>query len=385
MKITAIRCILASAPYALPGDAEREIHLKTGFRSAAFIRVDTDEGVSGLGETYAGVFAPETARELVAQFALDLIGHDPMEPVGLWERMRHASYYWGRVGISQSVLGGIEMALWDLKGKALDKPVWELLGGRAPEALPVYASGGNDKPFVALGRELQGYVQEGYGAVKIRINNLSLDQIVTKVSFAREALGPGIGLAVDAVQGTARKPWSTREALEVAKALEPFNLEWIEEPAEVTNYAGYADIRRETTIPVAGGESVTSVLEADAYLRAGALDLFQPDASIMGGISVFRQVARMCEQRSVRVAAHAWCGGIGIMGNYHAAFASPNCAWLELPNVPNPLRDAVLVEPLSRVDGRLPAPSAPGLGVRLPNDFEERYPYRPGSFYRILG
>lgn len=385
MKITAVRCILLSAPYATPGDAEREFHLRQGYRPASFIVVETDEGLDGVGETYAGVYAPEAVQALVDQFAHDLIGQDPRDVSALWDRIRLASYYWGRMGLTQSVIGGIEMALWDLKGKVLGQPVYALLGGKVHDAIPVYASGGNDKPFPDLEEELRGYVAAGYRAVKIRINNLPPERIVEKVAFCREVLGDGIGLAVDAAQGLAENPWPVKTAIAIARSLEPYNLLWIEEPAEVTNYAGFADIRRQIGTPVAGGETVTSLVEAEAYLRAGALDLFQPDAALIGGIGILWQVAQMCERHFLPIAIHSWSGGVGMMGNYHAAFATRNCTILELSSVPNPLRDEVLAEPLRLHDGMLAAPTAPGLGVRLPDDLEERYPYRPGSVYRILG
>jgi L-alanine-DL-glutamate epimerase-like enolase superfamily enzyme len=385
MKITSVRCVLVSGPYAAPGDAERELHLKQGFRPASFIVVETDEGLDGVGETYAGVYAPEAVQALVAQFAHDLILEDPGDVSAVWERLRLASYYWGRTGLTQSVIGGIEMALWDLKGKLYGRPVYDLLGGKVHEAIAVYASGGNDKPFPDLERELRGYVDEGYTAVKIRINNLPAERILEKVAFCREVLGEQIGLAVDAAQGLAKNPWPVKTAIEIARSLEPFNLLWIEEPADVTNYAGFAEIRRQVRTPIAGGETVTSLVEAESYLRAGALDLFQPDATLIGGIGVFRQVAQLCDRQFLPIAVHAWSGGVGLMGNYHAAFASRNCTILELSNVPNPLRDELLVEPLRLRDGKLAAPTAPGLGVVLPPDLEERYPYRPGSAYRILG
>lgn len=384
MKITSVRCMLLSAPYATPEDAERVRHLRTGYRPAAFVRVETDAGIVGIGETYAGVYAPEAVRELVAQFEHDLVGLDALATLEGRERLRLASYYWGRMGLSQSVLGGIEMALWDLKGKAFDQPVWQLLGGNAHDTILVYASGGNDKPFDELRAELEGYLSRGYRAVKIRINELAEDAIEEKVAFCRDVLGGGIGLAVDAAQGLSRRPWPVKTALRIARRLEPYDLLWIEEPAEVTNYAGFAEIRRGTHVPIAGGETVTSFVEAESYLRAGALDLFQPDATLIGGISAFRRVAQMCERNFLPVAVHAWCGGVGLMGNYHAAFATPNCTILELPSVPNPLRVEVLVEPLTIHDGALALPTAPGLGVELPPDLEERYPYRPGSVYRIV-
>jgi L-alanine-DL-glutamate epimerase-like enolase superfamily enzyme len=386
LKISSVRCILLSAPYATPGDAERELHLRTGYRPASIIRVETSDGSFGLGEVYSGVYAPETVAALTMQLGEAIVGHDPRCLAALWERMRLACYYWGRMGISQSVVGGIEMALWDLYGKSLGVPVCDLLGGRTHDSLPAYASGGNNKPEDELRAEMIGYAEVGFRAVKIRINNLpNLDAIVEKVGICREALGNNIGLAVDAAQGLAQRPWTVKQAIAIARAIEPFDLMWIEEPAEVSNYEGFAEIRRRISIPVAGGETVTSLPEAEAYLNADALDLFQPDASLIGGLSVFRKLADLCDRRHIPIAVHTWSSGVGIMGNYHAAFASRNCSIVELPSVPNPLRESTLQEPLELKRGNIPAPCSPGLGANLPDDLEREYPYRPGSYYQILG
>ncbi len=386
MKITAIQCILVSAPYATPDDDEHRFHLRLGVRPAAFIRVNTDEGLHGVGETYAGVYAPEAVVALVKQFERDMIGQDAANIAAAWERMHLACRYWGRTGLSQSVLGGIEMALWDLRGKALGVPVHQLLGGAAQQAITVYASGGNNKPDDELRQEMRDYVQHGFSAIKIRINNLvDLSAIVRKVALCHEAVAGQARLAADAAQGLAKHPWTVKEALEVARALEPFDLLWLEEPAAVTDYESFARIRAQASMPIAGGETVTSLTEAEAYLKAGALDLFQPDASLIGGLSILRQVAQMCERQGVPIAVHSWSAGVGLMGNYHAAFASGNCRYLEMSCVPNPLRDDVLVEPLQWVKGKIAVPRAPGLGVALPDDLEERYPYREGSLYRVLG
>lgn len=386
MKITAVKCLLLSAPYATPGDAERIYHLRTGMRSASIIKVETDDGLYGLGETYSGVYAPEAVAALVHQFQECLLGQDASNVVPLWHRMQLSCRYWGRMGLSQSVLGGIEMALWDLLGKKLGLPVHALLGGKVHDAIKAYASGGNDKPEEELRAEMKGYLQDGFTAVKIRINNLpKLEDIVSKVAICRDALGLEVDLAVDAAQGLARNPWSINKAVEIAEAISPYRILWLEEPAEVTNYSGFAEIRLRVSIPVAGGETVTSLTEAEAYIHSRALDLFQPDATLIGGLTAFRQVADMCHQRQIRVAVHTWCSGVGIMGNYHAAFASPNCDILELPNVPNPLRDEFLVEPLKLVDGKILAPNSPGLGVTLPDNLEEKYAFKPETYYKILG
>ncbi len=386
MKIHSIRCILVSAPYATPDDDEVRLHLRSGLRSASLIRVQTDCGAVGVGETYAGVYAPEAVKALVAQFEQDLVGTDAADVQAVWDRAHLASRYWGRFGISQSVIGGIEMALWDLKGITENKPVHELLGGSCHDTLPVYASGGNTKPEPELRAEMAEYLRQGFQAVKIRINNMpELDRIVDKVRVCREALGDDCALAVDAAQGLAREPWSVEYALKVARAIEPFNILWLEEPAAVNDTRAYAAIRKQCPIKIAGGETATSLHEAQAYVDDDALDLFQPDATLIGGLGVLRTAVDRFWEKSVPFAVHAWCSGVGMMGNYHAAFASPGCQILELPSVPNPLRDGVLAEPPPMIDGRISAPSAPGLGINVPDDLESTYPYKPGTHYRVLG
>ena len=386
MKIDSIDCILLSAPYATPGDDEVRLHLRSGYRASSLVRVKTDVGLIGFGETYAGVYAPKAVQALIEQFEQDLVGIDAADVAAVWDRMHLASRYWGRFGISQSVIGGIEMALWDLNGIAQGKPVHELLGGASHNRLPVYASGGNTKPEPELRAEMADYLEQGFKTVKIRINNMpELDRIVDKVRVCREALGDDCRLAVDAAQGLAQEPWSVEYALEVARAIEPFNILWLEEPAAVNDTQAYAQIRKQCPIKVAGGETATSIYEAQAYLEADALDLFQPDAALIGGIGVLRTLADRYWERSIPIAVHAWCGGVGMMGNYHAGFASPGCQILELPSIANPLREGLLGQVPAITDGCISAPTAPGLGVSVPDHIEDQFPYRPGSHYRVLG
>ena len=187
------------------------------------------------------------------------VGQPALETRALWERMHLASYYWGRAGLTQGTIGGIEMALWDLKGKALGQPVHQLLGGKVHESLEVYASGGNPKPMADLEAEMRGYVEAGFGTVKIRICDMGRAEMVRVVECCRNALGHGIQLAVDAVQGIAKRPWPVKTAAQVARWIEPYDIRWIEEPIEVTDVAGMAELRKQIAIPLAGGESMTTL------------------------------------------------------------------------------------------------------------------------------
>ena len=372
MKITAVKCVLVSAPYARSGDIERDVHgFGKGLRPASFIVVETDKSLTGVGEAYAGVYAPAQVRVLVESYEPMLLGQDPLD----WNLLERGRGLHGQVGLRQNVISGIEIALWDLRGKALGVPVYQLLGGKVHDALPVYASGGNDQPWEMLREELIGSLETGYRAVKIRIGRLSPEQAVKKVAFCRDVLGAGISLGVDA---TCSIP-TTKQAIQIARSIEPYDIHFFEEPINRHNFAGMAEIRREVSMPVAGGEGVTSLDEVEGYLIAGSVDIFQPGATVAGGITAFRRVAQLCERYFVPVAVHAWASGVGLMANYHAGFTLPNCQMLECSVVPNPLRDELLVEPLHIIDGMMQAPPAvPGLGVVLPDDLESKYPFVGG-------
>jgi len=383
MRIKAIRCLLFSAPYGHEGDAERARHLRSGYRSASIIQITTDIGLYGLGEAYAGSYAPEVVRAITEQMAEVLEGASPLDIADCMRRVQHAIRYWGRTGLPQGVTGALEMALLDIKGKAYGVPAYELLGGRMHETLPVYASGGNDKPEADLRDEMRLYVEGGYRAVKVRINNLSTAEILKKVQICHESLGGRATLALDAVQSNVPTPWTLKQAKQHAILLEPFNPLWLEEPLPPEDLDGLARLCSSTTVPIAGGETVTTTAEARQYFEHRSLDIFQPDTSVLGGLTRFLEIACLAAADGVELAVHSWCSGVGHMANYHAAFATKNRSFLELSNVRNPLREAFLMEPWQLLNGELKLAATPGLGVHLPDGLQEEYAYLPGSHYKF--
>jgi D-arabinonate dehydratase/D-galactarolactone cycloisomerase len=380
MRISRVEPVLLSYTYP-PDDVQTWSGGALPGITAGLVRVTTEDGLTGIGETYAANYAPEVVRALVEHFSRYLVGADPADVEGLWRECYSRTLYWGRFGIAISVLSGIESALWDLVGKAAGKPVHALLG-TVHSRLPRYASGGMDAAPDKLRREQSGYAAAGFLASKIRAG-VSADADYDKAALSLDALGPGVGLAVDAVQGSNPKPWSADEAIAVARRLEPLGLLWLEEPCAATDVEGYAAVRRAVDIPIAGAESCTTTFEFQRYLDADALDLAQPDAAHIGGILETRRAAVLAEAKGVPIAVHAWASGACLMANYHAAFASPNCQWLEYPTQPNPLVTALLAEPLTVEDGHVLAPTAPGLGVSLTPELEQQYPYKPDHHYNF--
>jgi len=402
MKITRVRTVLCTAP-------QRDIFMLSRIRrSAAFVVIETDTELTGLGETYAGYFVPELVPGIVEFYAPILEGQSPLEVDVLCRRMFTAGKFWARVGLGSIVLSGIEAALLDLKGKTLGVPVYELLGGRCHDSLPCYATGG---PTPYERGQLEGKVEQylglGFRAVKLgagrhrpghpfvasRTAHEARDVEVDKAEFLLKRFGDSFQLMLDAHMdnlGEADHIWNLPTAQLVLKALEAYPIGFFEEALPYTDMRAYAALRASTSITVAGGECLTSLEEWRDWLESGPFGLAQLDASFMGGIMNFIKIARVCELRGVAVATHAWSATPGVAANLHAAFACRNTAILEFAayhpsrrelntHIEAPLLTDLWVEPPELKDGRLRLPSTPGLGVRLPDGFAERYPFQPGS------
>ena len=379
MKITRVEPVLLSSKPA------REIRWSGGVIStvhAALIQVHTDEGITGLGETYVGIFAPLAVKGIVEALEPLLIGEDPMNIAALYQRLVSKTLFWARVGAGISTIGAVEMALWDIAGKAVGKPVYELLGGAVHARLPLYASGGLEKPLEELVDEMRGYREEGLKAVKVRIG-MDPARDLEKVRRVRDVIGEGMDLMVDAVQGHNPEPWTAAQAVRAGSALRELNLRWFEEPCAATDYAGYAHVRRHVSIPISGGESSTTIHEFRHFFDAGALDIAQPDVAHAGGIIECRKIATLAQSQGVEVAFHSWSSSVVLAGNYHLAFTLPNCKVLEYPTWGYPLRDALFVEPLQIEQGDLLPPSAPGLGVELRDEVREEFAFRPEEGIRM--
>jgi len=298
------------------------------------------------------------------------------------------------------------MALWDIAGKAAGRPVHELIGGPAHDRLPLYASGGTGSwPLERTVDQARRYETLGFRGLKIGTGfdgrpggfttapgappygtwyaGSTAARIAderAKFGALREALGPDIELATDFHAVQIREPWSRRTALDLARALEPFDLLFLEEPLRYDDPAGYAELRQATRVPIAGGECLTGVEEFGRFLDAGAFDYVQPDATHVGGVGPTRQVARMAEERHVGLIVHTGAAvGPGFMANLHAAFASPNARFVEYALAPDNVRERLLTEPMRLVDGFVERPTQPGLGISLDPAFVEEHPYRAGA------
>lgn len=407
MTITNVRTILLTGPCTLDPYLSEARKL----RSAAFIVIETDTELTGLGETYAGYFLPEAVPAIVDFFKPILIGNDVADIPAVWRRMYHCGNFWCRVGLGAIVLAGIEAALWDLKGKSLDKPVYKLLAEKwkadfatantshalfsGHDRLPCYATGGpSNYPLDKLAGKVEYYCSLGFRGVKLGAGayykgkgnevsndpNKAADVEAHKCSFIRERFGNDLWLMLDAHMGNSSTiTWNLDTALAVAKALEPYHLFFLEEALHYTRPDWYGELRAASKVPVAGGECLTAVCEWETFIDANSFSIGQPDASFTAGLDQFMQVAAMLAQHGHSVAPHAWGAGASQMQNIHCGFACANTVMLEVAPAYGPLHSEIIGDSLQMKNGYVLPPDKPGLGITLTEATIQRYPFIPGT------
>jgi L-alanine-DL-glutamate epimerase-like enolase superfamily enzyme len=349
------------------------------------VRLTCDDGMVGYGEAKAAVGSAGVCAALVTTVLHELrpllIGQDAQWITQLWQTMYNGSraHYaldrgrafpvLGRRGLTIAALSGVDMALWDLLGKRLQVPVVQLLGGACRKQLPAYASGGW-ADVNRIGDQLQSYVNQGFGAVKMRVGVMdgTVAASVARVRAARAALGPAIGLMVDA-HGT----YSVAEAKQFCRALEDCQLAWFEEPINADHRRGTAEVRATTSIPIAVGESEFTRFDFRDLIEVQAADVLQPDLAICGGISEGWRIAALAETHQLALAPHLWGSAFSFMAGVHLAFASPAATILEYSLGANPLLHELVEEPMSCQNGMISAPERPGLGVTPRQSFIDQY------------
>ncbi len=388
MKITRVEPILLSI--GVPEENPEEMWP----RSICLVQIETDAGVSGLGEAYLGVFAPEVAASLIRAFGELLVGRDPLNIEGINQSVRASTLSWSRGGAAASAFSGIDCALWDLAGKAYGVPTYKLLGGAVREQQPTYASCGPGLyPIERTVERVAEQAARGFVAAKLNVGFIerppaeTLTELIeaeqAKLAALREELGTAFGLMLDCCQGICTPPWTAKTAQCIANALEEFDLTWLEEPCAFDDWSGWARLRAHTRIAIAGGEAAAGLAEFDTLLQSGAVDILQPDAAYSGGITLCRELFPLARQQRTPVALHCYGTAAAMAANLHLAFASAECAYVEFPILPHPLREVLWTEPPRLEQGNLGLPSAPGLGIQFDDALVERFPYQPNTgFYQ---
>jgi L-alanine-DL-glutamate epimerase-like enolase superfamily enzyme len=359
MKITDIRTFLMQA--GKPPDRAWASDAKghQGSRNWLFVKVYTDEGITGVGECSGWPRVIETA---VLDLRSVLLGEDPADIERLWQKMLVAQMGHGMTGIvGAGAMTGVDMALWDIKGKALNTPVWNLLGGKVRDRIRIYSHASD--PEVALDLKRRGLTAVKTGGVADPLH---------KVEAIRNAVGDDMDVMVD-LHGP---PWMTpKDAIILGKALEPFHLLFLEDPVAPENIEGLARVQDQLAIPIAAGERAATIWGWRAMIERELVDVIQPDTGRAGGISQMKKLAGMAEAHHVMLAPHS--GSLGPVAEFaalHLLAAIPNCLMLERIEDDWPGRYETITESPKQQDGHLAVPNAPGLGVDIREEFVARHP-----------
>jgi len=362
-----------------------------GGRYWIFLKLTTDNGVEGFGEVYAVPFHPHlVARMIEDVYARCVVGWDPFKIEKLW-RIVYSSGYTQHPDLTLvGVLSGIEMACWDIIGKALDKPVYELLGGQVHEKLRSYTylyprkSDDTDvysDPNLAAERAVQ-YVKQGFSAVKFDPvgpysafdpRQLSLEALEHTEKFVK-TVRDAVGSHCDLLFGT-HGQMTTSSAIRLARRLEKFDPLWFEEPVPPENVNEMARVAHSTTIPIATGERLATKYEFARLLRKQAASILQMALGRVGGILEAKKIAGMAEAHYAQIAPHLYCGPIEGAANIQISTCSPNFLILEGIETWGGFHAEILKAPIRWEQGYVIPPTTPGLGVELNEEVAAAHPY----------
>ena len=325
-------------------------------------RIETTEGLEGLGYTYAvGDIGGNAIHALIRDdLAPMLVGEDADSIERLWERMWWHVHFVGRGGAASFALAALDIALWDLRGRAHNSPWWRLLGGH-DRRVPVYA-GGIDLQFTLddLLAQSDDFKAQGFHAIKMKVGRDRLSEDIERVAAMRDHLGPDFPLMADA-----NMRWRVDEAIRAARGLAPYNLFWLEEPTIPDDVAGHARIAREGGLPIATGENFHTVYEFQQMIAHGAISFPEPDVATLGGVTPWRKVAHVAEACNLPITTH----GVHDL-QVHLLAAIPNSSYLEAHGFG---LDRFIRHPLQIEDGVAIAPDRAGHGVEFDWDALEQF------------
>jgi len=374
MKIAAVETFVLRHPLAEPFGYSQ---LWYNARTAMLVRVMTDDGAVGWGESFG---PPEPSAAIIdALLAPMLIGVDPTDTLPLWERMYARTRDYGQKGFAIHAISAVDIALWDLKGKALGVSVSRLLGGRFRERVQAYATGLYFRPkedFAAdLVAEAESHVAAGFRAIKLKVG-YTPEADVRHARAVRAAIGPDVQLMVDA-----NHAYDAATAIRLGREFERLDVRWFEEPVIPEDIEGYAEVCRALDLPVAGGEAEYTRYGFRRLFAARGVDIAQPDLTAAGGFTECQRIAALASAHGVRYLPHVWGSAVGFAAALQFTAALPPATASLFPLEPlfeydrttNHFRDQLAMTPVEIADGWLTIPDRPGLGVDVDEAVLERY------------
>jgi D-galactarolactone cycloisomerase len=376
MKITDVVAHQLVVAVDEPFTSSRGWYYKT--KGALVVEIQTDEGIVGWGDCYG----PAAVNRSIVETLLkpSVIGRDPFDVEVLWEELYNKVKDYGLTGMTISAISGIDIALWDIIGKSVGKPIHKLIGGAFRSEIEAYATGLYFKDMARLNEEAveeaKRYKDQGFKAVKMKIGLGSIKKDLDRVGAVRDAIGPEVLLMVDA-----NHCFNVPQAINIGRELEKLDVHWFEEPISPEDLEGYVEVTRRLDMAVAGGENEFTKFSFKAILEARAMDIVQPDVCAAGGITECKKIAALAQAYGIQCVPHAWGTAIGLAATMHFLASlpfTPPCLFpsppmLEYEQTFNPFRDELSSAKLTHEGGRVRVPTGPGLGIDINRDVLQRY------------
>jgi D-galactarolactone cycloisomerase len=368
MKITDVKTIRLRAKIPTEG----QVFSRSGVRdtrSTTLVQVQTNEGITGIGSC--------SGNGELLEFIVDrvlkplIIGMDPTALDAIWDKAytRGGHKEFGTRGVGVVALSGVDVALWDILGKARGLPLYQLLGGKCRDRIPVYATALYPEEPTQVAARARAFAERGFHGVKIKVG-FDLDQDLRIVRAVRRELGADFVVMTDANQG-----YSLDVALQAAAGFAEAGAFWLEEPLFVEDVEGHATLRERSKVPIAVGENLHTCAAFRDFVVSGAADFLQPDVARAGGITEIRKIAQLAAKHRVPISFHTWGDAVALAASVHLSAALQDCIFMELDYTYNPLREELLREPLDFARGFLTPPEKPGLGVELDPRALERFAF----------
>jgi L-alanine-DL-glutamate epimerase-like enolase superfamily enzyme len=378
MKITNVEAFVLDTgrDYTDPSSSKES----EGVRYVSLVKVSTDEGLTGWSDVetqpHVGkmvVDAPTPRLKGFEPLRSILIGEDPLQRERLWRKMYTYMGYYGRSGVGMHMASGVDLALWDIAGKAFGQPVYQLLGAKYRDRVKGYASALFRPTPDDMKRAVQGYLEAGMRAIKfgwgVFGHDLALD--LALVRAAREEAGPDVDLMVDGgwyavEQHRERPPRALKDWIRLIRALEELNVFWLEDFLAPENVAGYGEVSAASgSVRVAAGEQASGMYEFRRLAEEGGVHVLQPDLSRCGGLTIGKKIADYATDRGLDCVPHAWLTDLLKAASLHLNAYLPNSLYLEYNVSTAPLLSAICKNPIRIVDGHIPVPTGPGFGVEV--------------------
>ena len=346
-------------------------------RTIMLVEILTEDGLSGFGEAFGNAYINSVIVEKV--YKPRLIGRNVFESGSIWDDLYNILRDCGQKGSCVQALSAIDNALWDLKGKYVHLPVYTLLGGARREKIIPYATGLYHSISPRLEKELAeeavSYVDAGFQAIKMKVG-FGVEKDIQLVKRIRSEIGSKIKLMIDA-----NHAYNALSAIKLAKGVEEYDITWFEEPVPPEDYAGYCEVKREVSIPIAGGEAEFTAYGFRSFVQQRCADIVQPDCSSTGGLSEFMKIMVMAKLENIQCYPNVWGSAVAVSVGINAAFAMPDfpeslnpaAVYLELDRTPNIFREELSMNSLHIDNGYLIRHEHEGLGLAIDRKLIERY------------